>query len=122
MPPTVRLPLAIAHGVADAPSEPIAPEKVVAGAPAQRIANAYSSADQAFHCGVWEGDVGAWRVRYTEDEFCHMLAGRVRIVADSGEERIVAAGDSFVLPAGFSGVWDVLEPARKLYAVYEPTD
>lgn len=120
MPPPAHSPRTIAHSAADAPTEAIAPEKVVVGAPSQRIANAYSSADQAFHCGVWEGDVGAWRVRYTEDEFCHMLAGRVRIVADTGEERIVAVGDSFVLLAGFSGVWEVLEPARKLYAVYEP--
>ncbi len=121
MPHAARLPLAIAHSAADAPTEAIASEKIVVGAPAQRIANAYSSADGTFHCGIWEGDIGAWRVRYTEDECCHMLAGRVRIVADSGEERIVAAGDSFVLPAGFTGVWEVLEPARKLYAVYEPT-
>ena len=49
-----------------------------------------------------------------------MLAGRVRMTGDDGRETVVAAGDSFVIPAGFSGIWEVLEPARKLYAVYEP--
>jgi uncharacterized protein len=118
-PPSATPLIAIPH-IADAPSEPIAAERLVSGQPLQRIANAYSSGDQAFHCGVWEGDIGAWRVRYTEHEFCHMLAGRVRVQGDDGSERVVAAGDSFVIPAGFSGIWEVLEPARKLYAVYEP--
>jgi uncharacterized protein len=111
--------VSIPQDASDAPAEAVAEARLVAGQPLQRIANAYSSDDQAFHCGVWEGDVGAWRVHYTEHEFCHMLAGQVRIAGDDGSERIVAAGESFVIPAGFSGVWEVLAPARKLYAVYE---
>jgi hypothetical protein len=110
----------VPHDAGDAPAEPIAEDRLVEGRPSQRIVNAYSAPDLAFHCGVWEGGVGAWRVRYTEHEFCHMLAGRVRIASDDGSVRVVAAGESFVIPAGFSGVWEVLEPARKLYAVYEP--
>lgn len=112
--------VAIPHTAADAERTPVATDRLVAGQPTQAIANAYSDPGQAFHCGVWEGDVGAWRVHYTEHEFCHMLAGRVRIRGDDGSEKVVAAGESFVIPAGFSGVWEVLEPARKLYAVYEP--
>jgi uncharacterized protein len=113
--------VAIPHTTAGAERSPVAADRLIAGQPAQAIANAYSDPGEAFHCGVWEGDAGAWRVRYTEHEFCHMLAGRVRIVGDDGSETIVAAGDSFVIPAGFGGIWEVLEPARKLYAVYEPT-
>jgi uncharacterized cupin superfamily protein len=30
------------------------------------------------------------------------------------------AGDSFVVPAEFEGTWEVLEPAVKLYAIFEP--
>lgn len=112
--------VAIPHTVADAERTPVAADRLVAGQPTQAIVNAYSDPGQAFHCGVWEGDVGTWRVHYTEHEFCHMLAGRVRIRDDDGSEKVVAAGESFVIPAGFSGVWEVLEPARKLYAVYEP--
>jgi uncharacterized cupin superfamily protein len=26
-----------------------------------------------------------------------------------------------VMPAGFVGLWEVLEPAEKFYATYEPT-
>lgn len=100
---------------------PVAAGRLVTGNPSHATTNTYSSPDMAFHCGVWEGEVGAWRVRYTEHELCHMLQGQVRIVGDDGSETVVSAGDSFVIPAGFSGIWDVIEPARKLYAVYEPT-
>ena len=119
MPPVASI-LPIPHSTAGAPRSPVAAERLIAGQPTQATANAYSSADQAFHCGIWEGDVGAWRVHYTEHELCHMLAGKVRMTGDDGRETVVAAGDSFVIPAGFSGIWEVLEPARKLYAVYEP--
>ena len=59
-------------------------------------------------------------MRYTEHEFCHLLAGRVRLVDAAGIEAMFGPGESFVIPAGFEGLWEVLEPARKLYAVYEP--
>ncbi|MFD0726107.1 cupin domain-containing protein [Lysobacter brunescens] len=116
MPPIVRLPGHIDH----APRQPVDSDRLVKGTPRQAIDNVYASADQAFQCGVWEGEVGAWRVRYTEHELCHMLAGRVRLTGDDGTEAVFAAGDSFVIPAGFRGIWEVIEPARKLYAVYEP--
>ncbi|MFZ5636773.1 MAG: cupin domain-containing protein [Pseudomonadota bacterium] len=116
MPTIVRIP----HSAGGEPRTPVAEDRLVSGRPTQAVANAWSDPTGVFHSGVWEGDVGAWRVHYTEHEFCHMLAGRVRMRGDDGIETVVKAGDSFVIPAGFSGVWEVLEPARKLYAVYEP--
>jgi uncharacterized cupin superfamily protein len=107
------------HTTGNTPS-PVASERLVAGTPMQTLANAYSDAGNAFHCGVWEAGVGAWRVAYTEHEFCHLLAGQIRMRGDDGSEIMLAAGDSSVIPAGFAGIWEVLEPARKLYAVYEP--
>ena len=61
----------------------------------QSVANAYSDAGNAFHCGVWEGEVGAWRVAYTEHEFCHMLVGRVRMRGDDGSDVTVAVAPMF---------------------------
>ena len=110
----------IPHDISGITPEPIAIERLVAGMPAQSVANGYSDPGDAFHCGVWEGGVGAWRVSYSEHEFCHLLAGCVRLLGDDGCDITLRAGDSFVIPAGFEGVWEVLEPARKLYAVYEP--
>lgn len=116
MPGIVRIP----HDTSGNTSSPVASGRLLAGTPTQTVANAYSDAGNAFHCGVWEGGVGAWRVAYTEHEFCHLLAGQIRMRGDDGSEITFAAGDSFVIPASFEGIWEVLEPARKLYAVYEP--
>ena len=116
MPGILRIP----HHTQGHAAESVPAERLVSGTPMQSVANAYSDASSAFHCGVWEGGAGAWRVAYTEHEFCHMLQGRVRMRGDDGSDVTFAAGDSFVIPAGFEGIWEVLEPARKLYAIYEP--
>ena len=116
MPEIVPIP----HHTSGEPAEPIASERLVSGTPTQSVANAYSDPEGNFHCGIWEGSVGAWRVRYSEHECCHLLSGLIRLKGDDGSEVMLQAGDSFVVPAGFEGTWEVLEPARKLYAVYEP--
>lgn len=36
-----------------------------------------------------------------------------------GNAKTLRAGDRFVIPAGFSGTWEVLEPCRKIYVVFE---
>ena len=116
MPRIVRIP----HDTGGSAPEAVTSERLLSGTPMQAVANAYSDDGNAFHCGVWEGGVGAWRVAYTEHEFCHLLAGRVRMRGDDGSETMAVTGDSFVIPAGFEGIWEVLEPTRKLYAIYEP--
>lgn len=96
-----------------------APERLLEGSPQQQIANVYADASQQFFAGRWSSSRGKWRVQYTEHEFCHMLEGRVRIVAASGRVSEFGPGQSFVVPAGFSGTWEVIEPATKLYAIFE---
>jgi len=95
------------------------PAKILAGDPVQTVANAFASPDGRFNCGVWTGAPGVWRVSFTETEFCHLLEGKVVVTADGGDARIFVAGDAFVMPSGFTGTWEVVEPARKFYAVYE---
>jgi uncharacterized cupin superfamily protein len=31
-----------------------------------------------------------------------------------------AAGEAFVVPAGFEGSWEVIEDCTKFYAIFEP--
>lgn len=95
------------------------PARIISGTGAQTVANLFSSRDGRFNCGIWTGAVGAWRVTFTENEFCHLLEGVIRVTASDGASRTFRGGDAFVMPAGFEGVWEVLEPARKYYAVYE---
>lgn len=95
------------------------PERVVKGNPANRSWNLYATPDGKFFSGIWESDPGAWRIRYTEHEFCHIIEGVSRLTSDDGTSRTVKAGDAFVIPAGFTGTWEVLERTRKHYAIYE---
>lgn len=98
------------------------PSRLVAGSPmpAQFVRNLYTDAGGRFHGGIWRSSAGAWRVRYTENELCVLTEGRVRISDDHGRSWTFGPGDCFVMPAGFDGLWEVLEPARKFYAIYEP--
>lgn len=95
------------------------PERLVAGTPEQHIQNFFSDKTGQFHCGTWESTPGRWRVKYTENEFCHVTHGRVRISDAYGRAKTFGAGDTFVIPAGFEGEWDVLEPTKKLYVIFE---
>ena len=95
-------------------------EKCVRGQPMQRTWNHYASADGKFFSGFWEGEPGCWRISYTEHEFCQLLSGRVILRSADGEEVEISAGDNFVIPAGFEGEWEVVETAKKIYAIYEP--
>jgi hypothetical protein len=98
------------------------PTRLATGSPLpeQFVRNAYTDASGRFFAGTWRSSVGAWRVTYTEHEMCVLTAGRIRITDDQGRQVTFGPGDSFVMPAGFSGLWEVLEPARKFYAIYEP--
>ena len=102
-----------------AEESPVDSAKVLTGAPVQRISNHYSDAGAKFHCGVWSSTAGRWRVRYTEHEFCHLIEGRVRLTSVDGGTWEFGPGDAWVIPAGFDGPWETLEPARKHYAIHE---
>ena len=58
-------------------------------------------------------------MNYTEYELCHLLTGSVRLTDEAGQSKLYRAGDSFVIPSGFRGTWEVIEPCRKVYAIYE---
>ena len=111
----------IAFDTASADAQEYRPsaDRIVSGDPAQRAWNLFSSADGHFHSGIWECGVGKWRVVFTESEFRHLLAGVIVVTSAAGQERTFRAGDAFVSPAGFTGYWDVREPARKYYAIHE---
>lgn len=95
------------------------PVKVLKGDPEQAVFNHYSSPCGQMNAGVWEGAVGQWTVNYTEHEYCEIVQG-VSVLRDSdGNAKTLRAGDRFVIPAGFQGTWEVLEPCRKIYVVFE---
>ena len=113
----------IVHFAAAAPETTTSkppPDQLLAGDPEHIVRNYFSDRTGHFFAGVWESTPGRWRVRYSENEFCHITRGRVRIEDPAGRHWTFTAGDSFVIPAGFSGVWEVQEATSKLYVIFEP--
>lgn len=94
-------------------------DRITEGDPVQTIQNLFQSPDGHFSSGIWCGEPGTWRVIFTETEFCHILEGVIVVRSDDGSEATFRAGDAFLTPAGFTGTWEIVEPAKKFYAVYE---
>lgn len=97
----------------------VAPEKLVDGNPRQTVWLEYEDPSGQFCAGIWTSEVGAWRIHYTEHEYCRILEGRSLITHESGAATTVSAGDEFVIPAGFVGTWRVLEFTRKRFVIHE---
>lgn len=97
-----------------------AAEKCKAGQPLQRTWHHFTSEDQKFLAGLWEAEPGCWKISYTENEFCQILAGRSILRDANGNEHLLKAGDNFTIPSGFEGEWEVLETTKKIYVIYQP--
>lgn len=96
------------------------PDRVIKGEPRTLVKNYFSEPSGQFYAGTWSSSVGKWKVEYTENEFCHLLEGRVVITSEEGKRWHFNPGDAWVIPAGFRGTWETVEPARKRYAIFEP--
>jgi uncharacterized cupin superfamily protein len=106
---------------ATTPAERFKPaaEKILKGNPEQTVYNHYNSPCGQMSAGVWEGEVGQWKVNYTEHEYCEIVQGVSVLRDEEGNAKTLRAGDRFVIPAGFKGTWEVLEACRKIYVVFE---
>ncbi|MEJ1961988.1 MAG: cupin domain-containing protein [Gammaproteobacteria bacterium] len=96
-----------------------AADRLLAGTPQQAVSNYFSDSSGQFHAGRWSSTRGTWRVRYSENELCVITAGKIVLTGEDGTVNSFGAGDAFVVPAGFSGTWQVLEDCTKIYAIFE---
>jgi uncharacterized protein len=80
----------------------------------------YADPSNRFRSGYWASDVGRIEIHYLKDEICFLLNGVVKLTDTDGNAVTYRAGDTFVIPYGFKGVWETIEPARKFFAVHEP--
>ncbi|MCW5623104.1 MAG: DUF861 domain-containing protein [Burkholderiales bacterium] len=95
-----------------------ASDRRVHGNPVQTTRVCFSAPAGEFECGWWECEVGAYRLELTAamHEFFFVIEGRLRIVSEDGTAADCGPGDACVIPAGFKGVVDVIEPVRKYFA------
>jgi uncharacterized cupin superfamily protein len=56
---------------------------------------------------------------YGVHEYMHFLEGGVTLTSSDGTITEIKAGDSVVIPADFTGVWDT-EGYTKIYVIYSP--
>jgi uncharacterized protein len=118
--PIVRL----QPGAADIAGEEyhVAPDKLLAGNPRQTAWVHYSDPGGKVSVGYWRSEPGKWRIAYTEVEYCQILEGISIITDDTGVAVRLGPGDSFVVPRGFTGSWEVVVSTRKLFVIYEAGD
>jgi uncharacterized cupin superfamily protein len=98
----------------------VAAEKLISGNPKQTAWVQHASADGRFSAGLWHSEVGKWHIRYTEDEYCRILEGCSIIGSADGHAITVRPGDEFIIPRGFVGTWEVVEPTLKRFVMHEP--
>ncbi len=68
--------------------------------------------------GIWTCTAGSFPVseRATTEAF-HLLEGIAFLTNSDGSARRCVAGDTVVLPRGWSGQWDVIEPVKKVWVI-----
>ncbi len=94
-------------------------EWLLAGDPVQTLTRGYLSPCGLFSSGLWACTPGQWTVEYDEVEYCEMLSGLCVMRDARGVEKVLRAGDRFVIPAGFRGTWEVVETCRKVFVSYK---
>ncbi len=72
------------------------------------------SGDVQVQVGVWEAGMGKLILdNFPFTEYVLMISGSVIVTEENGVSMTFKAGDTFVIPKGWSGVWDVQERMKK---------
>jgi uncharacterized protein len=78
----------------------------------------FTTPDGAVEIGIWACTPGGWAIVDRPDtESVQIISGRARMTDAAGVPVELGPGDVLVLPKGWSGRWDILEPVRKLYVL-----
>jgi len=92
------------------------PSRPLRGDTTYKTLDVFSGNGGKANAGVWEATAGAFRSHIQGYiEFCHIVEGSCRLVDPDGSVHHFQAGDSFVLPNGFSGHWEVDERVKKVF-------
>ncbi|QRM57913.1 DUF861 domain-containing protein (plasmid) [Sinorhizobium sp. BG8] len=77
----------------------------------------FANAEKGAIAGIWEAEPHLERVTCEYDELCHILEGNVRLTDTAGVAQVFGPGESFVVAAGFKGIWENLTPVRKVFFI-----
>jgi uncharacterized protein len=105
----------------DGISPAIPADRVVGGSPEQNLFNQYQDPSKQMLSGTWDCTPGKWQADYSaKSEFCYIISGKVVLTDEDGVESTFVAGESFVIPQGFMGTWEIVEPVQKYYVIVTP--
>jgi len=81
----------------------------------------FLSKDRQFDAGMYRSGKLRAEIRtpYGVNEYMHFLDGGVTLTSSDGTVTDVRAGDSVVIPADWTGVWDT-NGYTKIYVIYSP--
>jgi uncharacterized cupin superfamily protein len=72
------------------------------------------SGDTKVQIGVWEAGMGKLTLdNFPFTEYVLMISGSVIVTEKNGTSKTFKAGDTFVIPKGWTGIWDVQERMKK---------
>jgi uncharacterized cupin superfamily protein len=84
-------------------------------------AETYLSDDKDFDMGLWRTE--AFRKTYDQpwpyNEYVHITEGSLKMISSDGEVTELEAGDSAVVPMGWTGTWDT-PGLTKIYVIHAP--
>lgn len=93
------------------------PDRVVEGDPQHTTGTRFESPDGGLVAGTWTSSPGKWHAFTDRDEFCYIVTGHVRLISEDGTAQAFTTGDSFLIPNGFRGYWEVVEPTTKHFVI-----
>ena len=86
-----------------------------------RDVEVFLSKDKDFDAGIWSSEANVWEITdpYPYNEYMHFIDGSVTLTSSDGTVTQVNAGDSVIIPRGWTGTWDT-PGCTKLYAIHAP--
>ncbi|MGM0986994.1 MAG: cupin domain-containing protein [Pseudomonadota bacterium] len=93
------------------------PDRVIEGDPHHESTLNFQSPDGRLIAGTWTSTPGRWHAFTDRDEFCYILEGHVRLIAEDGSAQTYRTGDAFLIPDGFRGDWEVIETTTKNFVI-----
>lgn len=81
---------------------------------------AYTSQSNPEHViGFWESGPGAMTTdSYPIDEYCLIMMGTLVLTDADGTSRTFNPGDSFIIPKGWAGTWDMKSHFKKQFVTF----
>jgi uncharacterized cupin superfamily protein len=93
---------------------PIPPSWIISGTPRARAGAIAHSPDGWASSVVWECTEGSFNWQFGWEETVVILEGSVRVIAQTGEERILKTGDAAYFAQGTSSVWHIDSYLKKV--------